>query len=659
MTAVRRITGVLLAWALLPFPFLYIVMPPFWLSAAMVAAVLLVAPARRISLSTTARNVLGVVIIVAVAVAGGWNVGPLRPLGHLLLLVTSVRAATVVDLRGLVRSVPAIFLVWLVAVANATHVSVLAYLVASAVVWWWAGTRIHLLAVASEAGSPTPRGPRLAHMAVAAGLAAALAVPVFVAMPRLKSPWIAGRGSSTMTGFTSEVELNRVGTIQESHRPALLVRSAGDTALREEWMRLRGTALDMVLPGSWTDRRRGIGELEVEEGRLRLAPSGRDPGRTVRIDVEMLEPQRFLFLPPAAVVVDVPVPVRVDPLAGAVRLAVRLEGPLTYTVWLAEDPPPRLHAPSPRDLRLPRPDPDVARVAAAVVEGAGDDPMERARRIERWLQEGFEYSLESSPGLRVDPVRWFLFESRSGHCEDFAAAMVVCLRHLGIPSRMVAGYSGGTLSTDGRQALVRQSNAHSWVEAWMGPRVGWVDFDPTPADAVPTFGGPSGLERLRWTWQRFEAGFDRWVLTFGFGEQMELVGAFGEALAAVDRRHVAGLATAAGVLAVLLWAVRNRWSTTARVRRRKPAARAVRKVERWLGRSGVAVPARATPRWIGRVAAARWPGVAAELEKLVGLAERELYGPWRAAADRAEVQRLERRIRSGRAPCPPETRAVS
>ncbi len=85
----------------------------------------------------------------------------------------------------------------------------------------------------------------------------------------------------------------------------------------------------------------------------------------------------------------------------------------------------------------------------------------------------------------------------------------------------------------------------------------------------------------------------------------------------------------------------------------------IRRVERWLGRSGVAVPVRATPRWIGRVAAARWPGVSAELERLVGLAERELYGPRRVSADRAEVQRLERRIRSGRVPCPPENRAVS
>jgi transglutaminase-like putative cysteine protease len=655
---VRRLAGVLLAWSVLPFPFLYIVMPPFWLAAAAVAGLLLAAPGRRLELSKTTRNVLGIVILVAVVAAGGLQVGPLRPLGHLLLLVTSVRAVSVADLRDLVRTLPAIFLVWLVAVANVTHVSGLPYLVVSAGVWWWAGTRIHLLAVASEAAGSPPRGPRLRHVVVAAALAALLAVPVFVAMPRLKSPWIAGRGSSTLTGFTSEVELNRVGSIQESHQPALLVRSRTGPSLREEWMRLRGTALDMVLPGSWTDRRRGIGDLEVVEGRVRLATGEFDSGGMVPIEIQMLEPQRFLFLPRATVAVDVSAPVRVDPQAGAVRLAVRLTEPLSYTAWVVTDAPRRLRPPTSRDNRLPHPDPDIARAAERVVEGAGDDPMERALRIERWLQDGFEYSLESSPGLRVDPVRWFLFESRSGHCEDFAAAMVVCLRHLGIPARMVAGYSGGTLSADGREALVRQSNAHSWVEAWMGPDAGWVEFDPTPADAVPSFGGPSGLDRLRWTWQRFEAGFDRWVLTFGFGEQMQLIGALGQGLTYVDRRHVIGLLLVVAAAAGLLYSWRTRRSAVSGHRRDTPAARAVRRVERRLGRAGVSVPERATPRWIGAVAASAWPPAADELHRLVGLAERELYGPGRAAADRAEVRRLERAIRAGRAPCPPGDRTV-
>ena len=422
---------------------------------------------------------------------------------------------------------------------------------------------------------------------------------------------------------------------------------------------MRGTALDMILPGSWTDRRRGIADLEVTEGRVRLAPSDADLGGTVPIEIQMLEPHRFLFVPRGAVAVDVEAPVRVDRQSGAVRLAVRLQVPLSYTVWITDDPPPWLRPPTPRDVRLAQPDPQIAGLAARVAGQETDDPMQRAARLERWLQQDFEYSLDVAPGLRVDPVRWFLFDSRSGHCEDFAAAMVVCLRHLGVPSRMVTGYSGGTLSADGREALVRQSNAHSWVEAWMGPARGWVEFDPTPADSVPAFGGPAGFDRMRWAWQRFEAGFDRWVLTFGFGEQMQLIGALGEALTAINRRHVAAVV---GLVAAALALARLRMGSrppAASHRHPTPAARAVRRVERWLGRSGVSVPTRATPRWIGRVAATRWPQVAAEIDKLVGLAERELYGPRRPSADRAEVRRLERTIRTGRAPCPPETRAVS
>ena len=78
-----------------------------------------------------------------------------------------------------------------------------------------------------------------------------------------------------------------------------------------------------------------------------------------------------------------------------------------------------------------------------------------------------------------DPVLHFLFESKAGHCEYFASAMVLLLRTLGIPSRVVGGYAGGEWNEMGRNYLVRSSDAHTWVEVWIRER-GWVPFDPTP-----------------------------------------------------------------------------------------------------------------------------------------------------------------------------------
>jgi protein-glutamine gamma-glutamyltransferase len=72
----------------------------------------------------------------------------------------------------------------------------------------------------------------------------------------------------------------------------------------------------------------------------------------------------------------------------------------------------------------------------------------------------------------------FLFDSRRGFCAHYAGAMVVVLREVGIPARVVAGYQGGELNPRGNYVLVHQFDAHAWVEAWLPDR-GWVSFDPT------------------------------------------------------------------------------------------------------------------------------------------------------------------------------------
>ncbi len=126
-------------------------------------------------------------------------------------------------------------------------------------------------------------------------------------------------------------------------------------------------------------------------------------------------------------------------------------------------------------------------------------------------------------GIGPDPVSWFLLRSRSGHCEYFAGGMVVLLDALGIPARMVAGYSGGTASPAGDEVVVREANAHAWVEVWLGADLGWVVYDPTPAVGVPGLSRISAGDRLKFAWEWVQASWDRYVLTFGFGEQMALL----------------------------------------------------------------------------------------------------------------------------------------
>jgi transglutaminase-like putative cysteine protease len=647
----RRLAGVLLVWAVVPMPFLYIVMVPFWLTAAAVGAFLTLRPSGSTRLSTTAQNIIGVAIVVAVVMAGGMRVGPLRPLGHLLLLLASVRALLVVDRRSFLKVLPALMLVWLVSLSASTHIAVVPYFALSVCLWWWVGMRLHLLGIVGATGlSGSWRRPRVRHAVAAATVAMVLAVPVFLAMPRLRSPWIAGRGGAeSVTGFSDSVELSGVGTIRESQQEAVEVRSVDAVPIEQGWMRLRGAAYDRVTVGSWAPRRPR--DERLPSGRT-LWPGGdqRRLDDTVELELTLRHPDRYLFLPTGTVALLAPVEVVTDP-TGGVLLADPIEGELQYRVWVARDEVPRQVDPPRTGGPRFAPPGEVIAMAESIV-GSASGAAERATAVERYLQENFTYSLQGMSSIGPDPLSWFLLRSQRGHCEYFAGGMVVLLDALGVQARMVGGYSGGTASPNGDRVVVREANAHTWVEVWLGSDLGWQVYDPTPAGSVPGLGTLSPTVRLRAAWERLQASWDRYVLTYGLGEQLRLLVAIDEAIAgAVQRISLRHLVWGVGVLTagMMLWWWLGRWvgrivPTLGRRRRVTPAARAVDRLRRRLERGGHAVPAAATVRWIGRVAAARWPSAAGEVAELVDLAEQELYAR-SPTSDRVAVRELWGRAR--------------
>lgn len=132
----------------------------------------------------------------------------------------------------------------------------------------------------------------------------------------------------------------------------------------------------------------------------------------------------------------------------------------------------------------------------------------------------FGYSLEVTRDRKVDAVVDLLFLHREGHCELFASAMALLARTQGIPTRIVAGYRVTEVNPVTGLSIVRERNAHSWVEAWVDGR--WESWDPTPAVEVTSRGHASGWdhtsELLGWLWDRAVTTFWRVGLArFGFG----------------------------------------------------------------------------------------------------------------------------------------------
>lgn len=133
----------------------------------------------------------------------------------------------------------------------------------------------------------------------------------------------------------------------------------------------------------------------------------------------------------------------------------------------------------------PRTTERVRRLAETVTADA-PTTYDKVRSIERWLGANTRYSLDAptSPD-GVDAVDHFLFESRSGWCEQVASSLVVMLRSVGVPARFTTGFVTGERNPVSGRYVVRERDAHAWAEVYF-PGVGWQGFDPTAS--VPLAG---------------------------------------------------------------------------------------------------------------------------------------------------------------------------
>jgi transglutaminase-like putative cysteine protease len=137
------------------------------------------------------------------------------------------------------------------------------------------------------------------------------------------------------------------------------------------------------------------------------------------------------------------------------------------------------------DIYLPVPPGITPRTRALadqiVAETGAATAYDRAKAIERWLRTNIVYNeVIPQPPANQDSVDWFLFDLRQGYCNYYASSMIMMLRHLGIPARMGAGFTQGEWSEEEQAYIVRERDAHTWVEVYF-PGYGWIEFEPTAA----------------------------------------------------------------------------------------------------------------------------------------------------------------------------------
>jgi hypothetical protein len=340
----------------------------------------------------------------------------------------------------------------------------------------------------------------------------AAAAVLFFAMPRITGGYLSryAQSDAISTGFSESVNLGEIGRIQQSSSVVAHIHINGDST-GEHQLRLRGAVLTNFDGHRWTHPFRDADILSQGYGRLfelspravqltrseqlRLARGPQPDLLRYRVLMEPLNTTVIFTIPTAQALFGPFREIGVDDDQTFHNLDRQHVVTIYEGVSDLSLPSPttlqRLPATLPetfplRYLQLPdHLDPRIPELAHRLTTSS-TSPYLRAFAIEHYLTTQFGYTLQLPSEPPADPIADFLFHRRRGHCEYFASSMAILLRTVGIPSRVITGFRGGQFNQVNSTYIIRASDAHSWVEAFI-PGAGWMTFDPTPAsDALPT-----------------------------------------------------------------------------------------------------------------------------------------------------------------------------
>lgn len=424
-------------------------------------------------------------------------------------------------------------------------------------------------------------------------LALPLAVLLFVFFPRLAgSFWTLPRGEEAVTGLSDTMSPGSIGKLTTSYDTAFRVSFEGELPPTEQryWRgpvlhRFDGFTWSRALP-DWHARQAWEFVGRAYHYRIALEPSRHrwwfaldTPAQSPDASVALTRDYELLAARPVS-----------DPTSfeALSYTATREAAPLAEWERLENTalPPGR----NPRSLGLAR---DLR-------ARGGSDAAFVSAALGFLRSGGFVYSLEPEE-LGSDQIDDFLFRTRTGFCGHYASAFTVLMRAGRVPARVVTGYLGGEWNPIGGYLVVRQSDAHAWVEVWLQGS-GWTRVDPTAVvaperlergayDLLPEamsastrlLRGSPWLVHLLQSWDAANAWWNERVVKFDAATQIDLLERLGV------RSPDAWALGWAFVLALLGWLALIAWhmSAAARPPRPDPLARAYARLCRKLARSGL------------------------------------------------------------------------
>jgi transglutaminase-like putative cysteine protease len=406
-------------------------------------------------------------------------------------------------------------LIFVASLATSTHITVVLFVGAFAFLMFRQLIYVSHLETARSIDLPYAEPPSSGAAGFYLVGAAIIGAVLFPFLPRIRSPFVQGisgtlQGAATALSDTIDFSEARV----TPNDTTVVARVWMDQQTRPFFtpIRLRGTLYETWDAGQWRQANRGLRQVPGNSGTYRIAR----PAGTQRDAILQQRAQRGrLFLP-----------VGTFALSGVGNL---YEGPTRESYYTYSEGSLDLRvsmALETEPLRLQRVamtgypvSPEIETLARAIV-GNEERTEQRAQLIERYLSTNFRY-VPNPATVGTMTVDQFLLRQRAGHCEYFAAGMVVLMNALGVPARIAGGFYGGRLNPLTGYYTLRREDAHAWTEVWDGTR--WLTFDATPVSLRPgTEQGNRLLAYFSAIADSLTFFWDRYVLTFGLGDQITL-----------------------------------------------------------------------------------------------------------------------------------------
>lgn len=550
----------------------------------------------------------------------------IKATGHLLFFIAAYQSVDRDAERNHPQRLLVVFLIAIASIATSTHITIIAFVAAFAFLLLRQLVALSREETARIVGASWRDYPVNRTVAAYVAILFVAAAAFFPLLPRVRNPFVRGGGFGSQgasTGFTEAIDFSQGQVITPDPRVVARVTLPDDAGPELVPIRLRGGHYDRWVGGRWTSRPVRRPQIVTSEGAFDIArAAGASSTVLVRQTRSVAQNQR-IYLPVGSWQVRGVGSLVEGPNQGTYSIPGSGEALIDFAVSASGtvDPlePPR---------RLPAYEvPDAIRALADSIARNATTPRENAVVIESHLSANFEYV--PSPVSLGEPVgvEDFLLTERRGHCEHFAAGMVLLLAARGVPARIVGGYYGGEYNPLGGYWVIRQRDAHAWVEMWDGTR--WTTWDPTPSSMRPGANPPNALMAyLSAVGESVNFFWDRYILTFGLSDQVNLMASafYAARDALASARGGFGIPARARAVAVALL-VGAALLVAVFVFRRRRRVTLFDRLARRLAKAGLVVAPSMTGGEVVALVRRNLPPAAPAVERLLELYERDRFSP--------------------------------